>query len=284
MGLKRGAQALPRPPPRGAGPPRPHRLGKIEARLHILDGLLIAYLNLDEVIRIVRYEDEPKAKLIESFELTELQADAILNTRLRRARLEEMEIAASTPSSPRSARHQSLLKSDEQQWKLVGEELKATREAYSKKTALGTPPLDLRRRARHRGRPRAGDDRARADHRHPVRAGLDPRRQGPRRGPLGAEVQGGRQAQLPGPGRDHRQAADLRLRRPLLHAGVRQAAGRPRPRRAAAPDDRPRRQGRPRRRLRAQAGAQALVVASAGLRLHPARGRGHRLAARASRC
>src|SRR5690606_5867914 len=51
-----------------------HRLGKIEARLHILDGLLIAYLNLDEVIRIVRYEDEPKARLIESFELSDIQA------------------------------------------------------------------------------------------------------------------------------------------------------------------------------------------------------------------
>jgi topoisomerase-4 subunit A len=70
-----------------------HRLGKIEARLHILGGLMIAYLNLDEVIRIVRYEDEPKQKLIAAFTLTEIQADAILNTRLRQlARLEEMEI------------------------------------------------------------------------------------------------------------------------------------------------------------------------------------------------
>src|ERR1700754_4698237 len=69
------------------------RLGKIEARLHILDGLLIAYLNLDEVIRIVRYEEEPKAKLIAAFALSEIQAEAILNTRLRQlARLEEMEI------------------------------------------------------------------------------------------------------------------------------------------------------------------------------------------------
>ena len=69
------------------------RLGKIEQRLHILDGLLIAYLNLDEVIRIVRYEEKPKARLIEAFALTEIQADAILNTRLRQlARLEEMEI------------------------------------------------------------------------------------------------------------------------------------------------------------------------------------------------
>ncbi|HWA62255.1 MAG TPA: DNA topoisomerase IV subunit A, partial [Caulobacteraceae bacterium] len=69
------------------------RLGKIEARLHILDGLLIVFLNLDEVIRIVRYEDEPKAKLIETFGIDDVQADAILNTRLRQlAKLEEMEL------------------------------------------------------------------------------------------------------------------------------------------------------------------------------------------------
>jgi topoisomerase IV subunit A len=69
------------------------RLGKVMARLHILDGLLVAYLNLDEVIRIVRTEDEPKAVLMRRFELSELQADAILDTKLRHlARLEEMKI------------------------------------------------------------------------------------------------------------------------------------------------------------------------------------------------
>jgi topoisomerase-4 subunit A len=70
-----------------------HRLEKVEARLHILDGLLVAYLNLDEVIRIVRYEDEPKAALIARFQLSEAQAEAILETKLRHlARLEEMKI------------------------------------------------------------------------------------------------------------------------------------------------------------------------------------------------
>ena len=70
-----------------------YRLDKINARLHILDGLLIAYLNLDEVIRIVRTEDEPKAALIARFSLSELQAEAILETKLRHlARLEEMKI------------------------------------------------------------------------------------------------------------------------------------------------------------------------------------------------
>jgi len=70
-----------------------HRLEKVEARLHILDGLLVAYLNLDEVIRIVRYEEEPKAALIARFQLSEAQAEAILETKLRHlAKLEEMKI------------------------------------------------------------------------------------------------------------------------------------------------------------------------------------------------
>src|SRR5690606_7044236 len=70
-----------------------HRLARIGARLEILDGLLIAYLNLDEVIRIVREEDDPHASLMATFQLTEAQATAILNMRLRSLRkLEEMEI------------------------------------------------------------------------------------------------------------------------------------------------------------------------------------------------
>jgi topoisomerase-4 subunit A len=69
------------------------RLEKVQARLHILEGLLAAYLNLDEVIRIIRREDEPKPVLMKRFKLTEIQADAILDTRLRHlAKLEEMKI------------------------------------------------------------------------------------------------------------------------------------------------------------------------------------------------
>ncbi|MBL8555947.1 MAG: DNA topoisomerase IV subunit A [Phenylobacterium sp.] len=106
-----------------------HRLAKIEARLHILDGLMIAYLNLDEVIRIVRYEDEPKARLIETFSLTEIQADAILNTRLRQlARLEEMEIRREHAElSEERDGIQAMLASDKLQWKLVGQGLKDTK-------------------------------------------------------------------------------------------------------------------------------------------------------------
>ena len=68
------------------------RLDKVERRLHLLDGLLIAYLNLDEVIHIIRTAEHPKAELIARFELSEIQADYILDTRLRQlARLEEMK-------------------------------------------------------------------------------------------------------------------------------------------------------------------------------------------------
>jgi topoisomerase-4 subunit A len=121
------------------------RLGKIEARLHILDGLLIAYLNLDEVIRIVRYEDEPKARLIEAFELTEIQADAILNTRLRQlAKLEEMEIRREHADLAEE-RDQivAMLANDKLQWKLVGEGLKAVRKVLGPDTTVGKRRSDF---------------------------------------------------------------------------------------------------------------------------------------------
>ncbi|MFA5601613.1 MAG: DNA gyrase subunit A, partial [Phenylobacterium sp.] len=116
-----------------------HRLAKIEARLHILVGLLIAYLNLDEVIRIVRYEDEPKAKLVAAFELTETQAEAILNTRLRQlAKLEEMEIRRE--HAELSEERDELLKmldSEKMQWRLVGVGLRDVRGVLGPETTLG---------------------------------------------------------------------------------------------------------------------------------------------------
>lgn len=87
-----------------------HRLDKVESRLHLLDGLLVAFLNLDEVIHIIRTEDKPKAVLIQRFSLTETQADYILDTRLRQlARLEEMKIRA----------EQEELKKEKEQLELV---------------------------------------------------------------------------------------------------------------------------------------------------------------------
>jgi topoisomerase-4 subunit A len=115
------------------------RLAKIEARLHILDGLLIAFLNLDEVIRIVRYEDEPKAKLIEAFALTDIQADAILNTRLRQlAKLEEMELRREHADLAEERDGlMAMLANDRQQWKLVAAGLRAVRKVLGPDTAVG---------------------------------------------------------------------------------------------------------------------------------------------------
>src|SRR5690606_21219722 len=100
---------------------------------------LIAYLNLDEVIRIVRYEDEPKARLIEAFELSEVQAEAILNLRLRAlSRLEEIQIRAEHDKlSGERDGLLALLASEDLQWAKVGEEIKETRALYSKKTDIG---------------------------------------------------------------------------------------------------------------------------------------------------
>ncbi|WGM39623.1 DNA topoisomerase IV subunit A [Caulobacter sp. NIBR1757] len=121
------------------------RLEKIEARLHVLDGLLIAYLNLDEVIRIVRYEDEPKQKLIAAFDLSEIQADAILNTRLRQlARLEEMEIRREHAELAEERDGiVSMLASDAQQWKLVGAGLAAMRDVVGVGTEVGRRRSDF---------------------------------------------------------------------------------------------------------------------------------------------
>jgi len=115
------------------------RLRKIEHRLEVLDGYLVAYLNLDEVIRIVRFEDDPKAKLIARFKLTEVQADAILNLRLKSlSRLEEMEIKAEHDKLSKEKRAlQQLLKSDDLQWERIADEVRATRERYAKSTPLG---------------------------------------------------------------------------------------------------------------------------------------------------
>ncbi|MBX9684015.1 MAG: DNA topoisomerase IV subunit A [Hyphomicrobium sp.] len=116
-----------------------YRLKKIEHRLEVLDGYLIAYLNIDEVIRIVRREDEPKAKLIAKFSLTDIQAEAILNLRLRSlSKLEEVEIKSEHDKLSKERRDlKQLLKSEDLQWERITEEVKATRERYSKKTPLG---------------------------------------------------------------------------------------------------------------------------------------------------
>ncbi|QLJ14842.1 DNA topoisomerase IV subunit A [Pseudomonas putida] len=109
-----------------------HRLDKVERRLHLLDGLLTAFLNLDEVIHIIRTEEYPKQALIERFELTEIQADYILETRLRQlARLEEMKIRGEQDELLKEqAKLQALLGSEAKLRKLVRSELIKDAETY----------------------------------------------------------------------------------------------------------------------------------------------------------
>lgn len=116
-----------------------YRLDKINNRLEILSGYLIAYLNLDEIIRIIREEDEPKAMLISKFNLTDNQAEAILNMKLRNLRkLEENEIRKEFDDLTAEKNDLETLLGDEKlRWQAIGGEIKLIREKFGKKTALG---------------------------------------------------------------------------------------------------------------------------------------------------
>ena len=107
------------------------RIEQVEKRLHLLEGLRIVFLNLDEVIRIVREEEQPKAVMIARFGLSEMQADYILDTRLRQlARIEEMAIENEYKAlAEELANLQALSSSPAKQWKKIGQELAATRKA-----------------------------------------------------------------------------------------------------------------------------------------------------------
>jgi topoisomerase-4 subunit A len=122
-----------------------NRLGEIARRLEVLGGYLIAYLNLDEVIRIIREADEPKPALIKRFKLTENQAEAILNMRLRSLRkLEEFEIRTENDKlTTEQAGLKTLLESESQQWESISEEIRLTRDKYGKKTSLGKRRTDF---------------------------------------------------------------------------------------------------------------------------------------------
>ncbi len=108
------------------------RLDKVERRLHLLDGLFIAFLNLDEVIQIIRTEDEPKPALMTRFGLTEAQAEYILETRLRQlARLEEMKIRGEQASLQKEkAELTQILSSDGRLKDLIKQEIRADAEKY----------------------------------------------------------------------------------------------------------------------------------------------------------
>ncbi|WP_256807119.1 DNA topoisomerase IV subunit A [Bradyrhizobium sp. Bra64] len=116
-----------------------YRKAQIEHRLEVLGGLLIAYLNLDEVIRIIRTVDEPKPALIKAFKLTDVQAEAILNMRLRSLRkLEEMEIRTEDKNLRNELKGiNAILASEPEQWKKVSEQVGKVRDMFGPKTPLG---------------------------------------------------------------------------------------------------------------------------------------------------
>ena len=141
-----------------------HRLSAIARRLEILDGYLIAYLNLDEVIRIIREEDEPKPRLMERFGLNDTQTEAILNMRLRALRrLEEMEIRKEHKKlSAEQKKLQALMKSEAARWQTIGEEIESMR------TRFGDGALGARRTATGAALPEVVVDEAAFVEREPI--------------------------------------------------------------------------------------------------------------------
>ena len=121
------------------------RLSQIEHRLEVLGGYLVAYLNLDKVIKIIRTEDEPKPVLMKTFKLTEVQADAILNMRLRNLRkLEEMEIRSEDKALRDELKKLKLLiGSEEQQWTTIAAQIRETKAKFGPKTELGRRRTDF---------------------------------------------------------------------------------------------------------------------------------------------
>ncbi|MEK9212517.1 DNA topoisomerase IV subunit A [Sphingomonas sp. 2378] len=116
-----------------------HRLGKIADRIELLEGYLVAYLNLDRVIEIIRTEDEPKAVMIEEFRLTDRQAEAILNMRLRSLRrLEEFEIRGERDKLDKEREQLTLLLGSEQRQRTrMKKDLGKIRDRYGPETVLG---------------------------------------------------------------------------------------------------------------------------------------------------
>jgi topoisomerase IV subunit A len=125
-----------------------HRLAAIDRRIEVLEGYLLVYLNLDEVIRIIREEDEPKPRLVARFTLTDTQAEAVLNMRLRSLRrLEEMEIRREHDKLTKERKGlRALLDSDKARWKRISVELEDIRKKFGsgplgdRRTELGVAP------------------------------------------------------------------------------------------------------------------------------------------------
>ena len=121
------------------------RLAQIDHRIEVLGGYLVAYLNLDKVIKIIRTQDEPKPVLMKTFKISDVQADAILNMRLRNLRkLEEMEIRGEEKAlKEERSKLKSLIGSTAQQWKTVAAQIRETKALFGPKTALGKRRTDF---------------------------------------------------------------------------------------------------------------------------------------------
>ena len=129
-----------------------YRREQIVRRLEILDGYLIAYLNIDEVIRIVREEDEPKPALRKRFDLTDVQAEAILNMRLRALRKLEEEGIRKEHKELTEERGdlKKLMKDEDRQWQVIAAQIKQIKERFGpdselgrRRTEVGEPPADV---------------------------------------------------------------------------------------------------------------------------------------------
>ncbi|MEM0977077.1 MAG: DNA topoisomerase IV subunit A [Pseudomonadota bacterium] len=122
-----------------------HRLDKIDRRLEVLEGYIVAFLNLDRVIQIIREEDEPKAVIMDEFNLTDVQAEAILNMRLRALRkLEEMALRKERDDLMiERADLQDLLEREDLQWSKIGEQLREVRKEFGKSAPNGSRKSEL---------------------------------------------------------------------------------------------------------------------------------------------
>ena len=212
-----------------------HRLAAIDRRLELLAGMIVVFLNLDEVIRIVREDDEPKAALMARFALTETQANYILDTRLRSLRrLEEMALRKERKDlEAEKGSIETLLASEKKQWQAVAYEIRDVRKKFGPDTKLGRRRTTFEIADRDRGRTRRGADRARAGDDPHFAEGLDPRAERSRRRPRERDFQG------------RGRVADLVLRRDHVeNPGAGDATARPSPstrpscRAAAAPASR----------------------------------------------
>ena len=253
-----------------------YRLAQIEHRLEVLGGYLVAYLNLDKVIKIIRTEDEPKPVLMKTFKLSDVQAEAILNMRLRNLRkLEEMEIREEDKTLRAEKKSiENLLRSEKEQWKTIAGQIREVREKFGPKTPLGKRRTGFAQAPAH---DEAAIEEALVE-REPVTVVVSEKGwiralQRPGRRSVQPVVQDRRLARSRLLRRDHVENSGIRHQRTLLHDRCCQAAGRTRPRRAGPAVHRARAAGGHRRCVPLPGRPQADRRQQTGQGLHRRRGR-----------